>query len=276
VADVVSEQGSPTRAEEPAQPLARRRPEPNVPRHRFGIAYLILAVILGTAVGLFVVLAGDGGKDRGPSWSTWKPRQEGVRKLNEISKFVESRYALPNGRKLVLVLSTPPEVQSQGQPVPLRAIGVSSGLPGETGRDASFYDATTAWAYNFCGLGNKCALPGKASVARYDLLRREALELALYTFKYESAIESIITYMPPSVGAAPSTAIFLRRQDVVAALKLPLTRTLSAPKKNLRPGQISARDLAVVREYTGNRVYQYDFQQLQDGTPVLVLVPLRA
>jgi len=277
VADAVNEGAVPARATQTSAPLARPRPEPNVPRHRFGIAYLILAALLGTAVGLLVVLAADGGKNSGPAWSAWKPKDSGVGKLNEISKFVESEYALQNGRRLVLVLSTPPEVQSQGQPVPLRAIGVSSGLPGETAQDASFYDASSAWAYNFCGEGAKCALPGSPTVARYDMLRREALEIALYTFKYEPKLESIVTYMPPATTGrtTTNTAIFLRRPDVAAALKVPLARTLRRVKASLRPGQMSAREVATVRQYTDNHIYQYAFQPLQDGTPILALVPLR-
>jgi hypothetical protein len=277
VADLVSEQPLP--ADEPAQPLARPRPEPKVPRHRFGIAYLILAAILGIAVGLFVVLVVEGGKSSEPAWSAWKPEQDGVRKLNEIAKHVERQYTQGDGRKLVIVLSTPPEVQGQGQPVPLRAIGVSSGLRGETSQDASFYDASASWAYNFCGLGSKCALPGKASPARYTLLQREALELSLYTFKYEPRIQSVVTYMPPAVntgsGSTASTAVFLRRQDVAPALKIPLERTLAPVDRSLRPGRMTAEDRRQVARYTGDRIYQYSFQQLQDGTPVLALVPLR-
>jgi hypothetical protein len=277
VADLVSEQPLAAPAEAP-QPLARPRPEPRVPRHRFGIAYLILALILGVAVALFVVLVLEGGKDSEPAWSAWKPKQEGVRKLNEIAKHVEGQYAQADGRKLVLVLSTPPEVQGQGQPVPLRAIGVSSGLPGETSKDASFYDASASWAYNFCGLGSKCALPGKASPARYTLLRREALELSLYTLKYEPRIQSVVTYMPPAVntgsGSTASTAIFLRRQDLAPALKAPLARTLAPIDRSLRPGRMRPEDRKQVARYTGDRIYQYSFQQLQDGTPVLALVPL--
>jgi hypothetical protein len=198
-----------------------------------------------------------------------------VRKLNEISQHVQGQYALPNGRKLVLVLSTPLEVQSQGTPVPIRAIGVSSGLPGETAQDAAFYDASTAWAYNLCGVGSKCAVPGRPSVARFDLLRREALELSLYTFKYESAVEAVITYMPPTTGAIQETAVFLRREDVAKALKAPLAHTLTPIKRTLRPGRMTRRDLASVRHYTNTHVYQYRFQPLQDGTPVLLLAPLR-
>jgi hypothetical protein len=258
------------------QRLARPKPEPNVPRHRFGIAYLVLAAIVGAAVGLLIVLAA-GGARHSVAWSAWKPSDSGVRRLNQISKFVESEYALPSGRRLVLVLSTPPEVQSQGQPVALRAIGVSTGLPGETAADASFYDASTAWAYDLCGLGTNCAVSeGRPSVARFDLLRREALELALYTFKYESSVDTVLAFLPPTVSPVSNTAVFFRRQDLAQALKEPLARTLKPPKTSLRPGQMSAGDLQSVDQYTSARVYQYQFKQLQDGTPVLVLVPLKA
>jgi hypothetical protein len=69
VAEALSGQSQP--AEPEAEPLARRRAEQIVPRHRFGLAYLALAALLGTAVGLFVVLIGNGGRDSGPSWSAW-------------------------------------------------------------------------------------------------------------------------------------------------------------------------------------------------------------
>src|SRR4029078_2561570 len=98
--------------------------------------------------------------------------------------------ALPSGRQIVGVLSTPPVVQGQSTPVPLRAIAVRTGLAGETSNDASFYGAGDALAYVVCGVGTSCAISGgKPSVERYDLLRREALELALYTFKYNHSIQ---------------------------------------------------------------------------------------
>ncbi len=278
MADLVNE-GSPPAVDEPLQPLARPRPEPNVPRHRFGVAYLILATILGVAVGLFVVLTADGGKHSAPAWSSWQPHQEGVRKLDEISRFVAGRYALPTGQRLVTILSTPLEVQDQGQAVPIRAIGVSSGLPGETSRDATFYNANSAWAYNLCGPATKCALPGQPSQKRFNLLRREALELALYTFKYEGRIESIVAYLPPAVekksNTTTDTAIFLRRQDVLPALKVPLSHTFSEPSGTIRPGSLTAQDNDSMKHYIGNRIYRYSFQPLQDGTPILVLAPIQ-
>jgi hypothetical protein len=284
VADAVSEQpaAQPSKREEQALVLARRRAEAKVPRHRFGIAYLILAALLGAAVGLLVVFATDSGKGGGQNWSTWKPTQQGVQGFDQIAKFVGHEYALPSGRQLVGVLSTPPVVQGQGTPVALRAIAVRTGLAGETSQDASFYSAGSAWAYVLCGFGKNCAIAeGAPSVPRYDLLRREALELSLYTFKYNHGIDSVITYMPPgknvnASGAATTSLIFLRRSDLKPALDAPLRMTLPPPKTRLAPGQMSTADVSGVRRYTNSRVYNFQFQQLADGTAVVVLDPIAA
>jgi hypothetical protein len=281
VADAVSEQPLPKR-EEQALVLARRKAEEKVPRHRFGLAYLLLAALLGTAVGLFVVFASDGGKGGGQKWSAWKPTQDGVQRFDQIAKTVQREYVLKNGRQLVGVLSTPPVVQGQGSPVPLRAIAVRTGLTGETSEDASFYGAGDAWAYVLCGFGTSCSIAeGKPSVQRYDLLRREALELALYTFKYNHGIQSVLAYMPPaknanSSGTATSSLIFLRRGDLKQALGEPLRTTLPPPKTSLKPGQMSAAELARVRRLTDSRVFNFQFQQLADGTAIVVLDPIKA
>jgi hypothetical protein len=260
-------------------PLARPPAQQDVPRRRFGVAYLALAAILGGAVGLIVVLAAHGGKDSGPPWSAWQPQQNGVKRLDEIARYISQGYALPNGRIVAAVYSTPPVAQEQGQAVPVRAIGVTTGLPGERAADASFYDASSAWAYIICGLSTaseRCTIPGKASVARFDLLRREALELALYTFKYEGDVETVVTYMPPasiSTGAKANTVLLFRRTDVKSALDAPLAQTLPPAKGSLRPGQMSATTQAAVRQMTDSRLFTYRFGALQDGSPVLVLQP---
>jgi hypothetical protein len=281
VADVVSEQQPLTKREEQALVIARRQAETKVPRHRFGIAYLLLAALLGAGVGLFVVFVSNNGKSGGQQWSAWKPTQSGVQRFDQIAQNVGREYALPNGRQLVGVLSTPPVVQGQSTPVPLRAIGVRTGLAGETTNDASFYGANDAWAYILCGFGTNCAISqGKPTVERYDLLRREALELALYTFKYNHSIQSVLTYMPPAKavnanGQTTPSLIFLRRGDVKQALDEPLKTTLLPPKTNLRPGQMTAQELSRVRRLTDPRVFNFNFQPLPDGTAIVLLDPIK-
>ena len=62
-------------------------------------------------------------------------------------------------------------------------------------------------AYNLCGIGGKnCAIGiGTPSSARLLLLRREALELALYTFKYVHGVQNVVAILPPGRSAQTST-----------------------------------------------------------------------
>ena len=53
--------------------------------------------------------------------------------------------------------------------------------------------------YILCGLGKNCSIEGgKASQTRGRLVRREALEAALYTFKFVPSVDSVLAFMPPA------------------------------------------------------------------------------
>ena len=64
-------------------------------------------------------------------------------------------------------------------------------------------------AYNLCGVGGKdCAIgAGTPSNSRLLLLRREALELALYTFKYIRGTQNVLTILPPGHPDADEQAL---------------------------------------------------------------------
>ena len=96
--------------------------------------------------------------------------------------------------------------------------------------------------YQLCGLGPKCSIAeGQPSEARARLLRREALELALYTFKYVDDIDTVITLLPPNLGDPSteeddtSTALFLEKKDFSRQLQAPLDRTLTGAAAELDP-----------------------------------------
>ena len=58
--------------------------------------------------------------------------------------------------------------------------------------------------YRLCGLGAQCAInKGKPSNERGLLLQREALELALYSFRYLDGVKNVVALMPPSPGKKP-------------------------------------------------------------------------
>jgi hypothetical protein len=260
--------------EKEAALVAYRSAQASVPRHRFGLAYLGLAAIMGAAVGLFVVFTANGGKQSGREWSAWQPTKDGIQRLDEIGKYVSRQYALSDGRALVTTYSTPPVVRLGNQLAAVRAIRVGTGLPGESATDAQIIDATSAWAYELCGLGKNCAISdGNASVSRGRLLQRAALELALYTFKFEPAINYVVMYFPPAPKRTPA-AIFLTREALQEPLKHPLAQTLPPPRARLVPGQLGGNDLAVIDRYI-TQAYSYSGEQLQDGSPVLMLRPAR-
>ena len=63
-----------------------------------------------------------------------------------------------------------------------------------------------------CGLGGACAIKGKASTTRFMLVRREALELALYTFKYDGDVDSVVVLPPTKTD--DTVALLFRREHM--------------------------------------------------------------
>ena len=157
----------------------------------------------------------------------------------------------------------------------MRAIAVR---PDTTGGKAEPSDISTVNAagtvmYTLCGLGHSCSIAeGKASVARGLLLRREALELALYSFKYLGGIDSTLVLLPPRADGKAATAVFVERSDVGQELRRPLGETLTAP---LTPGvgEVQPDEQRVIDAVTRSRLYAYSYLQAQDGSPVMVLTP---
>ena len=127
--------------------------------------------------------------------------------------------------------------------------------------------------FSLCGLGEGCSIDGQPSQARHSLLRREALELALYTFKYVDGVDSVTVFLPPPPGGeSPATAVFLRRGDVKDELAKPLRRTFSPGAPSL--GAIPAGELQTLNRITLPRLYNFEYTQAQDLSAVLVLDPV--
>ncbi|MGH3133890.1 MAG: hypothetical protein ACRDNY_09175 [Gaiellaceae bacterium] len=260
----------PARAESRAD-RARRL----VYRGRFAILYLLLAVVAGAAVGALVVLVGRGSPSPAPPWSEWEPTGTAERRVAQIGDHVSDPYRLPSGKELATVTyAGPPTVTGpDGSTFQVRAIAVrpdTSGGRAET-TDVDTFNAASTVMYNLCGLGAACSIPeGRASVARGALLRRAALELALYSFTYVEGVESVAVLLPPRADGNASTAVFLERSDVRTALSRPLNQTLTAP---LTPGvgEIPPDELRYIERTTQARLYSYNYLQAQDGSPVMVL-----
>ena len=192
------------------------------------------------AAGALVYLVSQPGTEpRGP-FSPWEPQSEDAQdRAQEIANFVGGNYRLDPETQLVTVQAAPPRVQD----FPLAAVAIGSAPGGATfsGDNIPVFPADDTIVYILCGLGQECAISeGEPSEERQRLLRREALELALYTFRYVDDIDNVVVFMPPPPGFRPSYALFFQRPELEDLVDRPLRDTLTS-----RVHAASERDLAL-------------------------------
>jgi hypothetical protein len=249
----------------------------------------LLAVGVASVALLVAVLAG--GKDdttivvkAGPPWSSWRPTAtSGTAAANQIASHVGKHYKLPNGQQLVGVVGGPLELQQ----VP---VTIAIQQPAAKGGAVDFIEDGAGVMYRMNGIGTTDSrIPGRPSTSRHLLLRREALELALYSFRYIGVSETVVLF-PPSIRrtrsattgqiveakAAPTALLFRRGQtDVQSALAHPLTSTLASETPSV--GAVTrSPDARAVEALTGTKAYTYKLQEANtDLRLFLVLAPLR-
>ena len=189
----------------PPEPVAAA-PEPpkveqklNLPptqyRNRFGFLAGALGGVVLVSIALAIAVfaySGNGNEDHGmfANWSKWQPQDESLQDgAAEIATHVGGQYKHPNGDQLL-------EVQPMftGElPLKIAASSITD-LTGDT------------VVYRLAGLGAGGSIEGEASVARGAVVFREALELALYTFRYLPDAESVMVMIPPPPQDAATTA----------------------------------------------------------------------
>lgn len=271
---------------EPARPIDRAEAPSRADRargrgykSRFVFVYGALALIAAAAVGALAILVTRPEAAPPPQWSTWQPTGSDTAKTKQIADHVSKLYRQPSGQQLTTALVGPPSVSAAstvGGDIPVHVIAVrpdtSTGKKEES--DIAIIDASNSLQYLLCGLGKSCSIiGGKPSAARHALLRREALELALYTFKYVHGVSSVSIFLPPRKdGAASPTSVFIRKGDLRTELSRPLTKTI-APKTPT-VGTMNKVELATVDRITSPHLYTYQYQQAQDGSAVLVYDPV--
>ena len=238
---------------------------------RFGLAYLALAIVAGGAAGATIMLLDQPGKGPGTAWSAWEPpgKVEGG-KTTEIADYVAARYRLPSGDPLVGIVATaPPSVQN----VDIRAVVVRPPA-GTRGNDEIVY-LEHGLMYFLCGVGERCTIAeGEPSQERDRMLRRQALELALYSFKYVDNIDSVIALLPPKPDAETGTAVFFKKDDFEHELKVSLSQTLSLRDVPIS-GELDPTEGLIVDRLTRPRLFTFNLAVLQDQTtPIIVLAPL--
>ncbi len=266
-------------AESAPKTAARRH---RAPRRRYATRFLlvygVLVAVLGGAAAGFVLLLDKPGHKAGATWSSWRPvGTDPSLVIDQIAQHVGGEYRFTDGKALVAVQAAPPSVLAQVAPTALTLPVVAVELRGQAAIKGSIvvHRTNRAWQFQLCGGGTACSISrGKPSNSRGQLVRREALELALHTFKYVPDIDSVIVVLPPAPPITQNTphyVLYLRRGDLGKQLTHPLRTSLPpAPPLKLKAQPLSS---APIDRFALSRLYTSQPQQLQDGSVVLVLDP---
>ncbi len=221
-------------------------------RSRFVLVYVMLALVAGIGVGAFVVVSTRPEPAPPPKWSAWQPSGSSMAQAKQIADRVAKRYRFKGGQQLVAALASEPKVSSADGDLPVNTIAIrpdtSTGKKEED--EIDIIPTTSSLQYILCGLGQNCSITGgTASEERHALLRREALELALYTFKYVEGVDSVSVFLPPRPdGQAAGTSVFLKKSDVSKELGKPLRASIGP--KTPAIGKMPRRELALVNRIT--------------------------
>ena len=248
-------------------------------RSRFGLALgaLIGLAIATVAVGAAIYVGTDGNNGAPDGWSPWKPSADGgVDAAKQIATHVGRKYRLSDGNQIVGVQAGPLEVFNVPLEVALRTAPQGGNIDFINGKGLM---------YTLNGLGPKGSIRGgKPTEARHRLLRREALELALYTFRYIKGVDEVVALLPPrpptqpkkgasaSAGTAeetPTQALFFRPGDLEPQLEIPLQATI--PPQTPRPETIPGSEARRIDALTLSNLFLASFQQGQDQRAFLVL-----
>jgi hypothetical protein len=239
---------------------------PTPHKHHFRLAYGVLALAFWVSVGGLVLLLSRPNHSASVAWSSWQPDTQGLDGAREIALTVSSRYMLSNGTQLVAVQEHSPQVQG----LKLEAIGIRRlNSAGQIDPYIGLFGANNTLIYAFCGLQTNCAIEGPDNARSQRALRREALELSLYTFKYLHGVDQVVSLLQPT-KAGGTTAVFLRRSSLGPELQHPLRDTLplaSPPASDAA----NPKEAPVIDALTVPDTFPAHFEPLPDGDAILVL-----
>jgi hypothetical protein len=248
----------------------------------FGVASLLAAVILSSGGG-----RASGG---GSSWSTWQPADGGLAGAQEIADFVSPYYRASPANQLAVVTAV--NLNNGSNPLQVAVPASGSASSGSSGGLLPLPSSSTI-VYNLCGVGSHdCSIGvGAPSSSRLLLLRREGLELALYTFKYLPGIQSVVAILPPGhtvqgctgICAKPQEKLTTKPVDIALAFgRGELDPWLAHPLRTTLPELIpptvsqmsNAPEAELVSIITAHGLFSEHPEQAQDGSTVLALSPL--
>ena len=256
-----------------AKPLAAKKRRHSALRGRFLAAYLVLGLIAGAAIaGAFVLFTGTERASK-TDWAAWYPLGDGATYGQQIADHVGRRYRTENGDQIVGVVAGVPTWQTPEAYLEVRAVLIRRlNVNGQA--DVRPLPTDETYMYQLCGLGTLCTVPGQTTEERHRLLRREALELALYTFKYIDGMKQVIVLLPPRNTKQALTALFLEKDELKSQLDQPLSDTIAEPDS---PALVKVPELETVRvdRLTLPFMFEYAFEALPNASAGLILTPLK-
>ena len=276
---------------------------------------VVIAVIAGAIA--FVTAHNATNAGPLPAWSSWSPPDSGTQGAIDIANHLGPFYRINQTDQLdaVTVLNAPDPSQAANitgsqASNPIVELAISNQAPASNASAVSLIGGRTI-AYNLCGLGvdnSSCAIgEGTPSNNRLLLLRREALELSLYTFRYLPNISNVVTILPPgytqqtatlspnpptastsTTGSSTSTTtsagqpldlavVFDRQQLDYFVTQKPLSATLPLqypPTVNELSLWRQTSDAAIVDQITAHALFTDQIKRSEDGNMLVLLNPI--
>jgi hypothetical protein len=277
--------GAPVGATTTAEPRAAEADgyPPHSARFQFLLGALLAVGIAAVAL-LVAVLVSNHDDTKtivlrpGLQWSRWEPSATtATDAATEIADHVGHEYHLANGKQLVGVSGGPLQIEDLPGTIVIQH-------PASQGGDTDILRDGASMMYSMIGVGPADGtIPGTPSMSRALLVRREALELALYTFRYVAVSETVVM-LPPSftsaggkatkTKAAPTALLFRRDDpDIQMALARPLRDTLTGPAPTIHAIRES-NDAGTIHALTDSKAYSFSWQPSNtDVRAFLVLQP---
>lgn len=277
-----------------------RMPLPHASKFRIALAGLVGIAV--AAIAIAIVVATRGGNHNTVAapghWSSWAPDSSSSQGVSEIADYVAPYYRINASQQLDVVtpISVAQANASGGTTGNGMLVAVNEAPSGKVSNSSLALLNGKTVAYNICGLGPKdCELSGRPSVDRMLLLRREALELALYTFTYISGSQNVLAVLPPgrtvssgssasknsvssssSSGKRVTVGILFVRKELQPWLKVPLSKTLQnfPPDVSELPIWSQSEEAGLVDQITARGLFSSQVEADQEGGKLLVLSPL--
>jgi hypothetical protein len=241
-------------------------------QRRFGLAYIVLAIGVGVAVGFGIVLVGRGSSHSATGPAGFSPSLQGELGAKQIANHVMHEYKGAGGSDFVGVVGQRPSYQNVANHDDL--VRPSDA---QTPKDTRDIPIGNGIMYLMCGSGSNCtvAASGPATVARTRLVEQEALELTLRTFKNDHDVQTVTVLMPPTSaqsGSGQDIMSLALRSDFQALIDKPLASviTRAGPYKE---GDVSSTTATDIKVYLEPDMYTYRPDFLPDGTPTFIMDP---